>query len=436
MHVCCLIRMDNISNLKFEFRLPKDLRDRFNLACRQSGVNSSSVLRMLMSNYIEDHTSNNKSDKRENIKLDKKAENINETSISIGEMYCGPGGIGLAAKNASITHKGMNFRFSHRWATDYHADTCMTYENNIAKYEANCEVFNADIKTLDIANLPRVEGFLYGFPCNDFSSVGETKGLHGEFGPLYSYGVRYIDKFNPKFFFAENVSGISSANSGVAFKTILKDLAEAGEFGYTLTIHKYQFENYGVPQARHRVIIIGMRSDLGVNFRVPKPSMKIKTVKECIENPKIDSTAGNQEITRQSAAVVDRLNHIKPGENAWTADLPERLQLNVKGAKMSMIYKRLDPNKPSYTVTGSGGGGTHVYHWDEPRALTNRERARIQTFPDNFTFFGSKESVRRQIGMAVPVEGAKIILEAVLKTLAGQDYESVDASYKYEDFVN
>ena len=63
MHVCCLIRMDNISNLKFEFRLPKDLRDRFNLACRQSWVNSSSVLRMLMSNYIEDHTSNNKSDK-------------------------------------------------------------------------------------------------------------------------------------------------------------------------------------------------------------------------------------------------------------------------------------------------------------------------------------------------------------------------------------
>ena len=134
--------------------------------------------------------------------------------------------------------------------------------------------------------------------------------------------------------------------------------------------------------------------------------------------------------------MVERLKHIKPGENAWTADLPEHLQLNVKGAKMSMIYKRLDPNKPSYTVTGSGGGGTHVYHWDEPRALTNRERARIQTFPDNFTFFGSKESVRRQIGMAVPVEGAKIILEAVLKTIAGQDYESVDASYKYEDFVN
>jgi DNA (cytosine-5)-methyltransferase 1 len=82
-------------------------------------------------------------------------------------------------------------------------------------------------------------------------------------------------------------------------------------------------------------------------------------------------------------------------------------------------------------VTGSGGGGTHVYHWSENRALTNRERARLQTFPDNFVFEGSKESVRRQIGMAVPVQGARVILEAVLKTLAGTSYSSVKPSVGY-----
>ena len=92
---------------------------------------------------------------------------------------------------------------------------------------------------------------------------------------------------------------------------------------------------------------------------------------------------------------------------------------------MSQIYKRLDPDKPAYTITGSGGGGTHVYHWSEPRALTNRERARLQTFPDDYYFIGSKESVRKQIGMAVPVDGARIIFEAVLKTFAGIEYESV-----------
>ena len=80
----------------------------------------------------------------------------------------------------------------------------------------------------------------------------------------------------------------------------------------------------------------------------------------------------------------------------------------------------------SATVTGSGGGGTHVYHWKENRALTNRERARLQTFPDSFVFEGSKESVRKQIGMAVPVKGAKIIFDSILKTFAGIDYPSQD----------
>ena len=99
---------------------------------------------------------------------------------------------------------------------------------------------------------------------------------------------------------------------------------------------------------------------------------------------------------------------------------------------MSMIYRKLDPEKPSYTVTGSGGGGTHVYHWVENRSLTNRERARIQTFPDSFEFMGSKESVRKQIGMAVPVRGAKVILESVLKTFAGIEYSSIEENYDYK----
>ena len=108
------------------------------------------------------------------------------------------------------------------------------------------------------------------------------------------------------------------------------------------------------------------------------------------------------------------------------------MQLHVKGAKISQIYKRLDPNKPAYTVTGSGGGGTHIYHYTENRALTNRERARLQTFPDSFVFEGSKESVRKQIGMAVPAKGAQLIFEAVLKTFAGEEYEWVESNLDTE----
>ena len=102
-----------------------------------------------------------------------------------------------------------------------------------------------------------------------------------------------------------------------------------------------------MPQARHRFIIVGIRKDLQRVFKVPAPSEISVSAKECLENPPIPKSVANQELTRQSATVVERLNHIKPGQNAWTADLPEHLRLNVKGAKMSVIYKRLDPDKPA-----------------------------------------------------------------------------------------
>ena len=184
------------------------------------------------------------------------------------------------------------------------------------------------------------------------------------------------------------------------------------------------------------MIIVGIRKDIPFEYKVPstEPYKNIDvTCKTAMEVPPIPVTAANNELTRQSATVVERLKHIKPGQNAFTADLPEKLRLNVKGAKISQIYKRLDPTKPAYTVTGSGGGGTHIYHYKENRALTNRERARLQTFPDNYVFEGSKESVRKQIGMAVPARGAKIIFEAILNTFAGIEYESMDAYVGSED---
>jgi len=162
---------------------------------------------------------------------------------------------------------------------------------------------------------------------------------------------------------------------------------------------------------------------------VPAPTLNIKTSRSAIEEPPIKTGAPNHELTKQSLTVVQRLSHTKPGQNAWNADLPEHLKLNVKQTRLSHIYKRLDPNKPSYTITGSGGGGTHGYHWKEPRALTNRERARLQTFPDNFIFCGSKESVRKQIGMAVSPQMAKIIFTSILKTMAGIPYPFTSPSF-------
>ena len=343
----------------------------------------------------------------------------------LGELFCGPGGIGWGATNADIGD--ANYRIVHQWANDYDESTCETYRHNICP-NAPETVYHGDIRTFDMSQLAPIDALAFGFPCNDYSVVGEQKGMNGTFGPLYSYGVKALKLFKPMWFLAENVGGLRSANEGKALKKILDELRGAG---YTITPHLYKFEDYGIPQARHRLIIVGIRNDIDVQFNVPSPEPYANldnTCRNAIENPPIPANAFNNERTIQSKQVVERLKHIKPGQNAFTANLPEDLQLNIKGAKISQIYKRLDPTKPSYTVTGSGGGGTHIYHWSEPRALTNRERARLQTFPDTYEFIGSKESVRKQIGMAVPCQGAKIIFEAILKSFAGIEYESIQPS--------
>lgn len=352
----------------------------------------------------------------------------------MAEIFCGPGGLALGAIKASMKFEDASI--SPVWANDIDESTCKTYALNIHNGD-NSKVFCGPVQELDFDKLEDFDGLSFGFPCNDFSLVGEKKGTDGKFGPLYTYGVKAINSKNPQWFVAENVSGLQSANDGKAFQTILKELSEAGKFGYKLSVHLYKFEEYGVPQKRHRFIIVGIRKDLPFEFKVPVPTTpspeQYKTAKEALENPPITPGFANHEFTKQGGNVVERLKHIPPGKNAWCEEIPEHLRLNVKGARMSQIYRRLHPGQPSYTVTGSGGGGTHGYHWDEPRALTNRERARLQTFPDDFLFVGSKEQVRKQVGMAVPSEGASIIFEALLNTFLDNQYDYVEPKFSTTD---
>jgi DNA (cytosine-5)-methyltransferase 1 len=374
----------------------------------------------------------------------------------LGELFCGPGGLGYAATGARLSVGGAEFAIEHAWANDWDEGACRTYARNVvgdvsavlsvaefrrrgaspvrgAASEPPRSVLCGDVRELPLALLPPIDALTFGFPCNDYSIVGEQKGLEGEYGPLYTYGVRVLDRHRPRWFLAENVGGLQSANEGRAFAEIISRLQTAGP-GYALTVHLYRFEQYGVPQTRARIVIVGIARPLGLTFRVPAPTTprQPRTAREALECPPVPPDAANHEATRQSAEVVERLKHIPPGENAWYEGIPERLKLNVKGATLSQIYRRLDPDKPSYTITGSGGGGTHGYHWSEPRALTNRERARLQTFPDSFVFEGSKESVRKQIGMAVPPRGARVIFEAILKTFAGVPYASVAPRWDVE----
>ena len=347
--------------------------------------------------------------------------------FKLGELFCGPGGIACGAMNAKSADG--TYTVEHAWANDYDADTCETYRKNICPDNPD-SVYCGDVRELDIKALGDIDAFCYGFPCNSFSNVGKHQGFENKkFGQLYWYVIEVLKEYQPKWFVAENVYGIRSAGSG-DFEIILEDMRAAG---YRLNVNLYKSEQYGIPQTRHRVIIVGIRNDLPIEYKVPDPAMyKDVDISSGTALSNIPSNAPNNEIRKLTKNVVRRLSYIMPGENIWQAEerlgseFPEELKIHTK-TKISQIYRKLDPNKPAYTVTAAGGGGTFMYHWTD-RELTNRERARIQTFPDNYEFVGNYSSVRKQIGMAVPCKLSEIVISAILNCFAGIDYPSVKAN--------
>jgi DNA (cytosine-5)-methyltransferase 1 len=356
--------------------------------------------------------------------IDEKDErNMTNTVFRLGELYCGPGGLAYGALHSQSDDHSQ--KVTHVWANDYDPDTCETYRKNICPNEPD-SVICGDVRKLDISSLSDIDAFAYGFPCNSFSNVGEHKGIANEkFGQLYWYGIEVLKRFQPKWMIAENVSGITSAGNN-DFKTILQDMRDAG---YKLVVNLYKAEEYGVPQTRHRVIIVGIRKDLDITFHVPDPAQYADCdVSSWTALQRIPADAPNNEIRTLSDKVVERLSYIKPGENIWQAEknMPEEYHIKTR-TKISQVYRKLNPLKPSYTITAAGGGGTFGYHWDN-RELTNRERARIQTFPDDYEFVGKYASVRRQIGMAVPCRLAEIVTTAVLNSFAGIEYPWIEAN--------
>lgn len=392
--------------------------------------------------------------------------------FNLGELFCGPGGMAIASTlvDPVVAQDGEVFSLSHSWGVDYSHCAIETFKANLGE-ENGIEMDAKKFVSEGLTPRRRINALAFGFPCNSFSSVGESEGLNNaKFGTLYKAGIKVLEAYDPIWFIAENVSGISKIEAGEQFKTILRDLANAGK-GYNVVAHLYRFEEYGVPQARHRYVIVGIRQGIAKRHRLvfhpPAPThgpgrLPFVTVRDALANVANQTDWGGRH-TRQSQIVVRRLMFTPPGENAWKLDeiiqlqdaeldaylrqIPwyerdiapigdigairaeiERVRLHCTRARMSHIYRRLEADRPSYTITGSGGGGTHVYHWEEHRALTNEERAALQTFPPTFRFAGTPEQVRKQIGMAVPTKGAKAIFEAILKTFAKIPYDSVETS--------
>lgn len=279
------------------------------------------------------------------------------------------------------------------WANDIDKDAVATYKENIGDH-----IICDDIKNIDISTLPDADVVVGGFPCQGFSQANRLRTLEDDRNQLYRFFYNTIKIKQPKFFIAENVKGILSLGKGEAIKQIVADFEAAG---YITSVNLVNMANYGVPQTRQRVLIIGQRVDLGKEllFKFPEPThskngelSKWVSIKEAIDHfPDPDSENNT-------------LNHIY---SAYKVEYR-----NFTG------HRETDPDKPSPTILARGngkGGVCAIPHYNGKRRLTIRESASVQTFPENFHFVGTMNSCYRQIGNAVPVLFARKLGEELMR---------------------
>lgn len=292
--------------------------------------------------------------------------------MKIISLFSGAGGLDLGLIQAGN---------SVIWANDIDKDAVATYKLNIGSHIV-CD----DIKNVDISSLPEADVVVGGFPCQGFSQANRLRTLEDNRNQLYRFFYDTIKIKQPKFFIAENVKGILSLGKGQAIRQIITDFEEAG---YVTSVNLVNMADYGVPQTRQRVIIIGQRVDLGktLKFKFPQPTHAKKgelpqwvSIKKAIDHfPDPDKDN-------------DVLNHI------YSAYKVEYRNFTA--------HRKTDPNKPSPTILARGngkGGVCAIPHYNGKRRLTIRESATVQTFPEDFKFIGSMTSCYRQIGNAVPV---------------------------------
>lgn len=326
------------------------------------------------------------------------------------ELFAGAGGLAIGLEEAGINCLALN-EYDH-WA-------CETLRNNRPQWN----VIEDDIKNVsfvDFAN--KVDLVTGGFPCQAFSYAGKKLGLNDARGTLFYEFARVVQETMPPICIGENVRGLMTHDGGRTIEGMISILDEIGYNVITPRIFKTIF--YKVPQKRERVLIVGIRKDLNPHhFEFPKPYNKIYTLKDALKkgelyNCDVPNSAGSQ-YPKKKKEVLD----LVPEGGYWNS-LPLEVQKEYMGGSYYLgggktgMARRMSWEEPSLTLTCSPAQKqTERCHPDETRPFTIREYARIQTFPDNWSFAGSVSQQYKQIGNAVPVNFAKEVGLAVIKFL-------------------
>jgi DNA (cytosine-5)-methyltransferase 1 len=326
-----------------------------------------------------------------------------DNKIRVVSLFSGCGGLDLGLEGG-FTSLGKYFPenpFEIVWANDIEEKACKTMRLNFPETEVVCDDITKVLKNkLDI---PEADVVVGGFPCQDFSLAGKRRGLTVKRGKLYLSMAEVVKKVQPKVFLAENVKGLLSWEKGLGIKTMVSDFEK---LGYHVEYRLHHTADFGVPQTRERVIIIGIRKDLGNKIVWPKPthgsaSRPWMTLKEAI---------GDLE--------DDKKHFCLPNSGYSKAKL-------FPGTQGNSVTKA---DRPGPTMRAEHHGNIE-FHYKLPRRLSAREAARIQSFPDDFAFVQSTTDAYRQVGNAVaPIFGWH--LAQSIKEMIGNDIPSRQRSRK------
>lgn len=328
-------------------------------------------------------------------------------------LFSGCGGLDLGFEQAG---------FNRVWANDFDKDAQAVFRLNLG------EIDGRDIRDVPADEIPECDIVLAGFPCQPFSNAGNRKGVHDSRGMLYQECLRIVEAKKPSVFLFENVKGLMSSKYVDGRRLVDVIVSDLDTIGYHVTYRVVNASDYGVPQNRQRLIMVGIRKDYDLYFQFPIiEEQKNLTLRYILDIP---ADVPNQVDWPLSPQALAMISHIPQG-GSWKdvpyEELPprfKRIRDNMQRYHSPNFYRRFSMDEINGTITASAQPeNCGIIHPIHNRRYTIREVARIQTFPDDFIFIDDSmkniTAMYKVIGNAVPVRLANKIATAIKEQVFG-----------------
>tara|TARA_B100000963_G_scaffold359659_1_gene387634 strand:+ start:2152 stop:3222 length:1071 start_codon:yes stop_codon:yes gene_type:complete len=331
--------------------------------------------------------------------------------MDVVSFFAGAGGLDLGFQKAG---------FNVIWANEYDKEIWETYEKN----HPNTILDKRSIVNIPADEVPECDGIIGGPPCQSWSEAGALRGIKDKRGQLFFDFIRILEAKQPKFFLAENVSGMLLGRHSEALEGI-KELFKNAGAGYDLSFKMLNAVDYNVPQDRKRVIFVGIRNDLGLKFKFPEPCNKKVTLEEAIGDlvhsvvPAKEKNYTNKENCKipNHEYMIGGFSTMYMSRNRVRAWDEQSFTIQAGGR-----HAPCHPQAPKFKFISQNvriyePGNESLY-----RRLSVRECARIQTFPDDFIFHYDKIAAGyKMIGNAVPVNMANFLADSIKKQIENNE---------------